>query len=493
MHTVSNFLKHSLSAILVLTLLLTALASCGGTDAPVSGGTDAAGTAAPETVTEAETEAGDIPDGLPEKDYGGYQFRIMAADSYGIEFIYTAEQDGSVVNDSMYTANVNVQERFNIGMEHIPMSTWTATNEVSKPILAGDDAFDLAVAHDCNLAKLTLDDLFLNLYGIPHLDFTKPWWPEYTVESMTLNGRMYLISNYMGYYGFWSTRTIFFNKDLVTSYSLENPYDLVRSGDWTLDRIAEMTKDIYLDLNGNNASDVEDQFGFACTVPYCWLENFGIESYGKSPDGKTVSLTINNEKTVDLLDRMLAWLGGGNPGTYYSSTHSDRQGKDSSCTMFANGNVVFTYGAIGHILTGLHDSTINYGLLPNPKFDAKQEAYIAACTEIPGVLPITTADADRTGVIIEAMSAEGYRNLIPAYYEMALKSKYTYDTDSVEMLDIMFANRVLSFSYMYHGPTNFQQIINNMLSSGGDFASYYAKNESGELDNIAKINAYYGK
>ena len=109
------------------------------------------------------------------------------------------------------------------------------------------------------------------------------------------------------------------------------------------------------------------------------------------------------------------------------------------------------------------------------------------------MLPITTADAERTGIIVEAMSAEGYKNLIPAYYEMALKSKYTYDTDSVEMLDIMFANRVLSFSYMYHGPTNFQQIINNMLSSGGDFVSYYAKNEAGELDNIAKVNAYYSK
>ena len=40
-----------------------------------------------------------LGDKMPEKDYGGYKFRIMAADSYGIEFVYTDEQNGSVVND----------------------------------------------------------------------------------------------------------------------------------------------------------------------------------------------------------------------------------------------------------------------------------------------------------------------------------------------------------------------------------------------------------
>ena len=202
-------------------------------------------------------------------------------------------------------------------------------------------------------------------------------------------------------------------------------------------------------------------------------------------------MKINNERTVNLLDKMVGWLNSGEIGTYYSSTHSGRYNPDSSNTMFANGNVVLTYGAIGHLITGLADTYTNYGILPTPKYDEQQENYIGACTEIPGIIPVTAVDLDRTGMIVEALSAEGYRHLVPAYYELALKNRYTYDTDSVEMLELMFDNRVLSFSYMY-APT-MQQVINNVLGGNTNFASFYASRESAELVNIEKINAFYNK
>ena len=60
------------------------------------------------------------------------------------------------------------------------------------------------------------------------------------------------------------------------------------------------------------------------------------------------------------------------------------------------------------------------------------------------------------------------------------------------MLDIIFANRLLSFSYIYSGDQGFQQILNTLIPSDSlQFASYYTANEPKELKRIAEINAAF--
>jgi ABC-type glycerol-3-phosphate transport system substrate-binding protein len=35
-----------------------------------------------------------------------------------------------------------------------------------------------------------------------------------------------------------------FSKDLLREYGLENPYDIVKSGKWTWDKLSEMAKQV---------------------------------------------------------------------------------------------------------------------------------------------------------------------------------------------------------------------------------------------------------
>ena len=59
--------------------------------------------------------------------------------------------------------------------------------------------------------------------------------------------------------------------------------------------------------------------------------------------------------------------------------------------------------------------------LPNPKFDEAQETY---CNENDPYgtgffsLPITCADPERSGIIIEAFSARSMQVVLPAYYDI---------------------------------------------------------------------------
>ena len=88
-------------------------------------------------------------------------------------------------------------------------------------------------------------------------------------------------------------------------------------------------------------------------------------------------------------------------------------------------------------------------MLPFPLLDDAQTDYIGACTDRLTFVPITVQDLEQTGIVIEALNYEGYKNVLPTYQESTLKKRYANSEDTSKMLDIVFANRVISLSYLY--------------------------------------------
>ena len=64
-------------------------------------------------------------------------------------------------------------------------------------------------------------------------------------------------------------------------------------------------------------------------------------------------------------------------------------------------------------------------------------------------IPISVQDIERTGILIEALSAESLYTVTPAYYETTLKGKATRDSDSDAMVDLIFANRIYDLGDIY--------------------------------------------
>lgn len=476
-----------ISILLLISLLLTAV-SCGGN----TGGAADTGTAAiSEDAAAAETED-PLNDNLPNKDYAGFEYRILGAD-VDIPMLLSEEITGSLVNDSVFEANAAVEERFNVELVQVKLPNWSDSGTIKSNILSGSDAFDLGVCHDCTSGNLSLEGLFVDLYKLPYLDFDKPWWPRFTVEGLTLNNRMYVFSNYIGYNGLRGTKNMYVNLDQLKNYDLESPYELVRSGDWLLEKVISMTSGIYSDLDGDQTRTRDDFYGFAFTgLFYGWLENFGIEAYAHKPDDKEVHLNINNQRTADLIEIIRDWLQGGREGVYYKKSHTGLYNPDAYSVMFADGKCLFTYGSLYVLIANLENSDVTYGILPMPKYDENQDDYFGVCYDSPMWVPVSLTDPERTGIILEAMSAEGYKRIVPAYKDITLKDRYATDLDSAEMLDIIFKNRVLSFSYIYGKGTGFQGILNDVVPSDTyEFASYYASKEPQELDRIKEINEFF--
>lgn len=163
--------------------------------------------------------------------------------------------------------------------------------------------------------------------------------------------------------------------------------------------------------------------------------------------------------------------------------------------MFVNGNVVFTIDNIGLIVPELADSETNYGIVPIPKIDETVKDYYGGCNDRLFAVPKTAREPERIGVITEAMAYTGHKYVMPAYCETTLKSRYATDTDCTEMLNIIFNNQLLSFSYLYVNsvPEGMQLRLLYDTIQNNTLASYFAANEKKEMAFMKKLSEYYGK
>lgn len=84
----------------------------------------------------------------------------------------------------------------------------------------------------------------------------------------------------------------------------------------------------------------------------------------------------------------------------------------------------------------------DFGIIPYPKYDENQSEYHSrARYYFPSVVPATCQDTDFVGYMLETLNYESYKTVIPAYYETALKTKYSRDAESSGKLDLIFASR----------------------------------------------------
>ena len=148
-------------------------------------------------VSDSETEETKILPDLPDADYEGEEFLILDIDApsawwlENFEF-YTTEQNGEVLNDAIYTRNINIEERYNIKISEY--RNLNPQEVIKKSISADDDTYDICIAKMSELAKLATAGYFYNFTKIPHIDLEKPWWDHNAVEYFSLAHNLYFMT-----------------------------------------------------------------------------------------------------------------------------------------------------------------------------------------------------------------------------------------------------------------------------------------------------------
>ncbi len=493
--------KRIFAALLAALMASASLIACSDTpDTPAETGEDT--TAADTTTEEVTTQDPALLDELPtDKNYNNMDFIILGRDypegsvAWKIQDIYTAEENGERINDAVYARNLALNERFGIVVKQDLVTD--ARSEAEKRITAGENSFSLIQEALDRQGPMIVGGYIMEMTPLQYLNFDKAWWDTDAVNGLSIAGRVYTALGSGQLNAYKATWVSLFNKKLAKDANLPDLYQVVRDGDWTLDKLAEYAAAIAKDMNGDGKMEwTVDRFGV------------GIENGISIPliMGTGTSLTkFNNDGSYELLidSEAVAKAAEIIWNFYYSNPNSILNVEKLSGvtnrwvayrSQFASDNFGFMLSHLGTPTLIAGEMQSDFGILPFPKVYAEQEKYISAIQygNVHSLtIPKIAEDPTRTAMLTEAYQMYSYDTVRPAYYDYTLTLRASRDNESSEMLDIIFANRNLDVSLLYNSTTKAETTLTNIAKDGTSFtfASTMAAQKAtikANLDTVVK-------
>jgi len=437
------------------------------------------------------------PNNLPQMNFNGREFNVIVQDE-GEDRAYNKfaveEQTGDAIIDALYKRNLAVEERYNI---KIKFTNHTAPSEIArKSILAGDNQYDLIVDFILFERDLASRKLLADLYTVPYVrdGLDKSWWDHALKRDLSINNKLFFGAGHIVLRDKLRTSCILFNKKLGKDLGIDYPYQYVYNDTWTLDKLIELSKGVNRDLNGDGVIDQYDQWGllgFASFAAYV-LNTSGEKAIGLNKDG-IPEITMNAPRALDVINKILAFCAEKEAMFFTEDIKNAENIWYKADEYFAEDRFFMRIGIVEHVLR-LRDMVTDFGVVPMPKFDERQENYYSHIDNGAYVVGIPqNADLEFSGLITEALAYESGSTLMPAFYDVTLTSKQLRDDESEGMLDIIFANRSYDIGFMY-GIGSFPNILNDLVSrKSTDFVSAYDKAESSNARALEKFIENYDK
>ena len=474
--------KTIVTKLLLLTTTAGLLFSCGngGRTETLSDTTLAIETETVQETTELEARQA-IPDELPERDFAGYEYRIL---TYSPTAYEVEELTGDVVEDAKYDRNLKIGERFNVTIRAVPSpGIKELDKELKQSVISGDNAYDIAIPHQITSGPgFITSQSILTWNDVPYVNPDKPWWNQTINETISILGQQYYMA---GYVTMPTPFCMFVNKAMLADHGFDDMYKTVREGKWTIDKLIEMTATVSGDLNGDGKMDSADRWGISFNNDNNTL-NFMYASGILSvliEEGRPVPNT-NNDRMIAFIEKLYELYHNGNRSLVTTYQNQGELGMGG----FKDARILIKCGSVSD-LAQLREAEIDVGVSPYPKLDEAQERYATHVDAWNGMLciPKTADNLERTGIVIEAMAAETYKYVIPAYYDVALGTKYVRDTESMEMLDIIFASVVYDFGYIFDSWNGCTWTAPNLMTrKSTNVASYWQSIEK-------KVTSHYEK
>lgn len=457
-------MKKSIALLMAAMMLVTAAVSCGKTEEPAE--TTAQATAAATTEATAATEAPvetnkyEIGDNLPEDlDFKGAEIHFISRGrEWCKDVIDVDDMNGEVINDAVYNRNAAVEDRLNVKIvDHKDSGDdYSIVNLMKVQVPAGASDYDVVCTAAYTLLKGAAEGLFQNYLEMEYIDLSRPYWSQGINEAVTIGDGQYMATGAicLSYYRF--IFATFFNKDLFDEYNVDYLYDVVEQGKWTLDYQNEITTGFYGDLNGNNVADEKDRFGFVINH-----NRIGVDTYwsslelpilAKDEDGFFV-FAPNKERMVTAVEKLNNLVWDNESSWRVTSRGSDEEQYDLIDFFVEDRAAMVSLRLIEVETESIRNMESKYGIVPVPKLDEAQAGYHSHIHDNTDgfCVPLTTygEELDMVGAVMEAMASEGYRTLMPAYYETALKTKYVSDEASVQMLDMVIENLYVDSGFLF--------------------------------------------
>ncbi|MDD4774442.1 MAG: hypothetical protein PHZ09_12705, partial [Eubacteriales bacterium] len=264
-------------------------------------------------------------------------------------------------------------------------------------------------------------------------------------EALSLGGKtFYAVSSYniltLVYTSCW-----YFNSDMTADYNLlaSQLYNDVNSGKWTLDTMKQYITLATADLDGDGKMGPDDRYGLTSFDWNVFGTSLlaGSEQYTVLKDEEDMPcLNWESEGFLDIMQEAHTLFNDDN-----SLSNIDRFNADA----FVGSRAMFMAGYF-YAIANLSDMADDYGIIPPPKRNEAQAEYFCETYDaMYATIPLSATDLSFSGAVLEALSCEGYNNIIDAYIEVTLKYKKSRDEETMDMIARCVDSRVVDIGVNY--------------------------------------------
>ncbi len=462
MKNIGKKLSAAVLSFLLLAVLFAGV-SCGDESAPASDTTADASVSVPE-----EDITTDYYDALDKSlDFGGYEFNVISykSETWDI-YIAPESENGEVLNDSAFRRNLEVEDLLNIKIKTTIGDDYE--KKFQNMVLSGADDFDLICFWSPGeRSGYVSQHLAFDWKQLPYVNLESEWYNQTANAAYSIGSRQYFaVSDFT--YTVQQHFRIVSNKDLIKDIGKEQPYQDVFDGTWTFDKMLWYCAGVYSDLDGDQQAGLGDRYGlvlnaaFSAAFPF----NAGEIQVTNSDDGFVVNLY--SDRIANIVESIVALRA--NTDVYFNKKQNNDQYK-----IFDDGNALFKPYGSDPALLRLHEFDIGY--LPYPKYDEAQPDYVVWSAGGMMAVPQSVSDIDRTGAIIEALSAASNKYVKDAFVEQYVENKILRDEESTQIYRMMRDKATYDLSYNLDPSgklSGYAYYSYFMTKNNADAASYYA-------------------
>ena len=486
--------KTLILALVALMLVPALLVSCVEAENPAD---DVQST---QASTEELTTNNDLDD-LGVVDLGGRDITIISrVEPVNESEIYVEEMDSDPINDAVYNRNLALEERLHCNIEVVQLlpeagnPAGEAVDAVNNMVIAGGTDYNIVANCSYTSMTLALNGRMTDLKTTQYIDFDKNYWSQGFNDALSYKDSQFFVTGPMSLSYYRYMFVTLFNKRMMEDVGLDaSLYETVDNGEWTIAYMQSLAELFYRDLNGNGGRDGGDLYGFCARIGPTssmmdgYWEGSEICLLKKDEDNAYV-YEIDKERLSDSLDAVLGLLNCS--GSFTATTNA---GDGDVLTKFAQDeSAMINYRLIAVEDPTIRNMTNDYGILPIPKL-TKEQAYkthVQVEVILYGVPSTCYDQIDELGMFLEAYASESYNRVKPAYYGIALTSKYVKDPESVQMLDLVVNSVAIDPINLYCATFTFTSAnIRTIHQSGTNTVSSMIKgNEKSVTKSLKKLN-----
>ena len=480
--------------------LCAALVSCGG-DTPAESTTDMTVTTTPE----ATEDMPDLPDASTLSLEGDFCFLVSG--NWAWNDFASDGTDGTAVDNAIYRRNRYLADNYGVNITNKDIVAFSSAmgsgkgfTELYMNYMSGNNVYDAAMIGTYDAANLAYSGVLQDLNETPYINLQKDYWDQRANADLSVSGRMYYSTGDISLSDNRSTHALIFNKEMIKMYGMDDPYELVRNNEWTLDKFASMVKMVGDDLNNDGVYNKEDRMGLLSAVD----NNLAIlaaagEKIATLNDKGEIELTLYSERVVNLYDDYLALIEDHTHVFNWQMNYQDGTYGNVATTAeladMLNSNRALFYFHMLFIMDELRDLETDFGILPYPKYEATQADYghlVSAWHSEFLCIPQNVNSLERSGYVTELLAYQGKKLMTPAYYEKTLVGQYTRDEESAEMLDLIFATRTYDVGY-YYALGTYKDLIGKMPINHMSLTTIYDTYYNTAVSKMDAINKMFSQ